>query len=518
MTTAPRAKRFRLRPEEGALKRRDPGAPPEDEVDDGFGDRIFPTAEAATGDANDAELAALQEEGLSARQLRTARRVAQKHGISFSSDLDAVRQLRRRGIDPFQPSALLKLVDGRKSADEVHLPQKVPDTPVPAPLTEAERAAEILEIQRDIVRRRRRRLMMLFARLAVLVFLPTLIAGIYYFRISTPLYATHSEFVIQQSENPAAGIASMFRGTQFATAQDSIAVQSYLQSRDAMLRLDRDHGFRAHFSQPSIDPLTRLEPDATNEDLYRLYRKMVKISYDPTEGIVKMEVVAADPETSKRFAEALVGYAEEQVDQLSARLRENQMKDALAGYQDAERRVLEAQARVQTLQEELGVLDPLTESNALMGQISGFEIELQKKRLELEQLLDNPRPNQARVDGVRGDIERLERLITQLRSQLTQGGDSSASLAQVMGQLRIAEAELETRQMLLAQAVQQLETARLEANRQTRYLETSVSPVAPDEPAYPRAFENTLLAFLLFSGIYLMLSITASILREQATT
>jgi capsular polysaccharide transport system permease protein len=41
--------------------------------------------------------------------------------------------------------------------------------------------------------------------------------------------------------------------------------------------------------------------------------------------------------------------------------------------------------------------------------------------------------------------------------------------------------------------------------------------VAPDEPTYPRAFENTLLAFLIFGGIYLMLSLTASVLREQAT-
>jgi capsular polysaccharide transport system permease protein len=42
--------------------------------------------------------------------------------------------------------------------------------------------------------------------------------------------------------------------------------------------------------------------------------------------------------------------------------------------------------------------------------------------------------------------------------------------------------------------------------------------VAPDTAAYPRAFENTLLAFLVFSGIYLMVSMTASILREQVSS
>ncbi|MCX8509040.1 MAG: capsule biosynthesis protein, partial [Rhodobacteraceae bacterium] len=71
--------------------------------------------------------------------------------------------------------------------------------------------------------------------------------------------------------------------------------------------------------------------------------------------------------------------------------------------------------------------------------------------------------------------------------------------------------------LMLAQTTQQLETSRIEANRQVRYLSTSVAPVAPDEPTYPRAFENTVLAFLVFAGIYLMLSLTLSILREQMT-
>lgn len=45
-----------------------------------------------------------------------------------------------------------------------------------------------------------------------------------------------------------------------------------------------------------------------------------------------------------------------------------------------------------------------------------------------------------------------------------------------------------------------------------------VEPVAPDEATYPRSLENTILAFLVFAGIYLMISLTASILREQVTT
>lgn len=523
--TTPKVTKFRIRPQERKAPPASPAIIPETE--DGFGDTVFPSAERRHDAPRSAEqeLEAIKAEGLSGRQLRTARRVAQKNGISAGSDHEAVLLLRRKGIDPFQSSAVLQIVEGASGlgpqGGRVQLPQTVRTAPPPAPaqpLNESERAAEIMQIQRDIVRRRRRNFMMLLTRLAVFVLLPTMLTGYYFFRIATPLYATVSEFIIQQNETSGSGLGSMFRGTQFATSQDSIAVQGYLQSRDAMLRLDRDLGFKAHFSQDFIDPLQRLEPDASNEAAYKHYKRNVKIGYDPTEGIIKMEVIAADPKVSQQFSEALIGYAEQQVDQLSARLREDQMQGARRSYEDAEAKVTEAQTRVLALQEELGILDPITESSALMGQISTFEVELQNKRLALQQLLDNARPNQARVDGVKGDISRLEQLIAELRAQLTQGGSDSASLAQITGRLRIAEADLETRQLLLSQSLQQLETARIEANRQVRYLESSVAPVAPDEATYPRAFENTVLAFLIFGGIYLMLSLTASILREQATS
>jgi len=84
--------------------------------------------------------------------------------------------------------------------------------------------------------------------------------------------------------------------------------------------------------------------------------------------------------------------------------------------------------------------------------------------------------------------------------------------------LLVAQAEVQTRQLILAQSVQSMETARSDANRQTRYLSVSVNPVPPDEPTYPRAFENTVVALLIFAGIYLMISMTAAILREQVAS
>jgi capsular polysaccharide transport system permease protein len=310
----------------------------------------------------------------------------------------------------------------------------------------------------------------------------------------------------------------LFQGTSMATQQDSITVQSYLTSRAALQRLDEDHGFRSHFSQDFIDPLQQLDPTASNEDAYDMYLDRVRISYDPTEGIVKMEVIAADPATSQEFSEALIGYAEEQVDHLTQRLREDQMAGARASYEAAEGRRSEALAAWLQIQQEVQQIDPVGETSARTSQISALETERQQLQLELQTRLSVTRPNQAQVDAIRGQIGNIESLIADLRSQMTEDTVAGSSLAAKNTELRLAEENYTFQTVLVQQALTQMEAAQIEANRQVRYLSMGVEPVAPDEATYPRAFENTALAFLIFAGLYLLLSLTASILREQVAS
>lgn len=523
-------------------------------IDDGLGDfrltkpaapspeKDTPAAPPADSGDMEARLAAIRAEKLTERQLRIAKRIAALHQIEVSSAEEAVLRLRERGIDPSHRTAVGSILSSegtraqaapspnapavRQAPVPSILPERSPAPPgrpaLPSreELTEEKRAAEIYRIQRDLARRRRRRMAMLAMRLALFVFLPTALVGIYYGRYASPLYATVSQFQIQSAESGsgASGLSGMLGGSGLGTNQDAVAVQSYLTSRDAMLRLDEDLGFRRAFQDPSVDAIKRLPADATNEATFSLYKDSVKIGYDPTEGVLNMEVIAPDPQLSEQFSRALISYAEQLVDALTSRMRSDQMDGARETYQDAEEKMLAAQLRVQELQERLGVLDPVAESGVVMAQVSMLEGQLAEKQLELGQLQSNARPLQSRVDAVEGDIARLRDLITQTRQQLTQGNDTRNSLAAIGGELRVAEAEMLTRQEMLAAAAAQMETARIEANKQVRYLSLSIAPIPPDEATYPRAFQNTLVAFLVFSGIYLMLSLTASILREQVST
>ncbi|WP_340262869.1 capsule biosynthesis protein [Sulfitobacter pontiacus] len=483
----------------------------------------------ATEVSGEQDIDAIRREGLTGRQLRMARRVAQKHGLAPTSDFDAVRLLRAEGIDPFQRSNMLELVvpqDKQSTGTalqkgRIQLPQTVPAGGRNLPSTDVNpmerRMREISDIQRDITRRRRRKMALLMVRLAFFVGLPTIMGGYYFYNIATPMYATDSQFLIIQNEGTGGlGPLGGLLPTQFANSADSIATQSYLQSKDAMLRLDRDVGFMKHFSDPAIDPIQRMNPDASNEEAYKYYKDNVKIGYDPTEGMIRMEVIAADPEVAKDFSEHLLQYAEERVNALSQQKREDGMRDAREAFEQTVAKRRAAQEALIKLQVDNGV-DPQAVIASIRGQITNYETLLLEKELELAALLDNPRPNRAKVDGAQGDVRRLSAQLDKLNERMNSATEGTNSLAQQAVSLQLAQADLAAADAALQASQTQMEQARTEASRQVRYLTVAVRPVASQAPSYPRKFENTILTFLIFAGIYLMLSLTSSILKEQVT-
>ena len=476
----------------------------------------------------DQQIDAIRREGLTGRQLRIARRAAQKHGLAPTSDFDAVRLLRANGIEPFKRTSMLELAmpqgqdEAGQEAINNQLPQTVQQGQKNLPSTEMapseRRTQEIMEIQKDIARRRRRKMTLLLTRLAFFVMLPTLIVGWYFYFVASPLYATKSEFLVLQADSTGgSGLGGLLSGTQFATNQDAIAVQKFLTSRDAMLRLDADLGYRSHFSQEGIDPIKRLEPEASQEDAYKLYKRYVKIGYDPTEGVIHMEVIAADAETSAAYSEHLISYAEEKVDELSRRKREDQMREASSSLTQAKKERQAAQQRLVELQEGT-LLDPQGEMAGIRALINNVELQLQDKELQLQTQLNNPRPNRPKVAALETEVRLLQAELDRQNARLNEAATGDTSLAAKAAQIQMAQADLATADLFLQSALQNEKQTALEANRQVRYLTTAVNPVAPDAATYPRSFENTILAFLVMAGVYLMISLTASILREQVST
>ena len=164
------------------------------------------------------------------------------------------------------------------------------------------------------------------------------------------------------------------------------------------------------------------------------------------------------------------------------------------------------------------MLDPEGEIANIRALISNVELQLQEKQLALNTQLNNSRPNAARVEALRSEIEVLAAELSKQNARLTEATEGATSLASQAAEIQMAQADLMTADLVLQSALETKRQTEIEANKQVRYLTVSVNPIASEDPSYPRKFENTLVAFLIFGGIYLMLSLTASILREQVSS
>jgi len=458
---------------------------------------------------------------------RMARRKAVRMGLAPSSGEEAAKMLEERGFDVSRDrvtmldttSALQNPMPGGANAAGPGGGATTGEKPAEAPsefISEEERMADIKKIQRAIARRRKARFMLIALRLFFFVALPTFLTGNYFFTVATPMYQVESQMVIQKPDSGgSSGLGGLLGGGGLSNLEDSVIVQGYLSSREAMLRLNRENGFIAHFQQDFIDDIQRMPADTSYEDAYKKYKKYVSIGYDPTEGVIRMSVIAITPEKATEFSRALIRFAEERVDQLAAPVRNDQLTVAKSNYDAAEQAVLDAASHVLDLQQSRGVFSADAEITGQMTILNSMESQLEQRRLNLAEINNNPEPNRAQVNAIVQEIEGLTNSIAERRAAMLSSTDANASLARVSGELRIAQSNLEMRQLLLQQSLSALESARLEVNRQTRYLSLAVAPIPPDVPTLPKALENTALAFALFFGLYIFLSLTVSILREQ---
>ncbi|MEP3666635.1 MAG: hypothetical protein ABJN42_07865 [Roseibium sp.] len=416
-------------------------------------------------------------------------------------------------------SALAKLQEKVRNGEVT-----APDQKVPAVRKEPESAPVFFDheaMTQNLARRRRRKLGVVLARMTCLIAAPVVATYIWFAEYATPFFASEAEFVVQKSEGSQPAMGGMMgaaAGLAGGSGQDAIMLQSFLTSRDAMDMLEKDHGFVATFSSDEIDAWHRLAPDAPREDAFELYEKMVRVGYDPTEGVVHLEVLSPDPETSQAYATSLIGYAEERIDSMTLRMREHQMSEAAVGYAQAEEGLRIAQDKVIALQEAYSVLPPDAEAGVLSGRMGELEAQLVEARIKVAEMERLKSPNETVLRIAQERVADFERELERVRADVVGSTNGGPTQAAIQGEIALAQGEVEARLAILGQSAQQMEMARLEASKQMRFLSVSVFPGMTDVAAYPEVWKNTGLAFLAIAGLYMAISLMGTVLREQVNS
>jgi capsular polysaccharide transport system permease protein len=353
-------------------------------------------------------------------------------------------------------------------------------------------------------------------RLGLGVVLPTLLAAVYYIAIDTRQYESVATFTIESADgqNQAAlqGLLSTVGST--GAGKDAQVIRSYILSRDMFEHLSEKHGLVSHFSQSRIDWLSRLGEETSFEDRYEYYQDVVDAEYDSNTGLVTVRVRGFNAHKAEDIAQAILKASEQKVNHMMQQARQDRVALAEREVKEAEKRLVKAREKVRELQAERSELDPSASAKAALQVKSSLETKLAEARAKLNAMRATLQPGTPKLQTQQQKVAGLRQQVRQQQGKLAGRGDGA--LHADIAALEPAITEKQFAQKAYESAVKSLELARLEADRQHRYLSVVSEPSAPDAPTHPKVGLAVLTVFVLAFALMSIGSLLLASIREHA--
>lgn len=334
--------------------------------------------------------------------------------------------------------------------------------------------------------------------LILMVIIPTLLGGVYYGYVCSDQYISETQFVVRSPNRNAAGLLSGFlQSTGFVRAQDdSYIVTEFIKSRAAVDKLVENDDLKAMLSRPEADFLSRYPMpwrEANSEDMFKHYLRIIDVHTDSGSGVTTLSVRAFRPEDSYRLAHALVQHAEELINRLNDRARQDAIRYTQVEVADSQVRLSNMQKTLTEFRNREALVDPTKQSSAALDMIARLSDNLVDGKARLT-ALEEQAPQSPQVEALRARVTAMERQISDERARIV-GNDGS--MAPRIAQYEQLLLEREMAAKMLTSATVSLENAKIDAQRQQLYLERIADPNLPDHALYPKR----IISFLMLVAI-----------------
>jgi capsular polysaccharide transport system permease protein len=350
----------------------------------------------------------------------------------------------------------------------------------------------------------------------ILVILPTIASSLYFLILASDVYVSESRFVVRSPDKPAASaIGVILKGAGFSNAGDEIfAAQDYIVSRDALSALNDKGQFEQSYSSSNVSIFDRfgtINTGTSFEDLFKYFKKVVKVERDSTSSIVSLTVRAYSANDALLYNRQLLEMAERTVNRLNERGRQDLIRSASAEVEVAKERARTAALALSEYRNREGVVDPEKQAAVQLQMISKLQDEMISTKAELEQLRAFT-PANPQIPVLQTRVRGLTR---EIKDQLSMVAGDQRSLAAVAAEFQRLQLETQFADRQLATAMASLEQAQNEALRKQAYVERIVQPNLPDQAVEPKRIRGVIGTFALGLILWGILSMLLAGAREH---
>lgn len=348
--------------------------------------------------------------------------------------------------------------------------------------------------------KRRRRLLVLSFIIAVLI--PTILGGYYYNFVASDRYTSSAGFAVRGVSAGASidGIGALTGlASSGTTTSDSYIILKYLESRDLVEKLEAEIDLAAVYSGQNIDSYSRMGKNLTIEEFVKYWESMIFTTFDSTSGVLTFEVQAFTPEDAKQIAELVLENTQDLVNSLSERARQDSVRFADAEVKRAEERLRKALSDLREFRQSEQSINPAASAQLDMELISTLESRLLEVKARIAALGDSVAIDAPSMIRLRGQAEALEEQIKERTAELgsSVAGQNGTDISELLAVYEALEVEKTFAEQAYASSLSSLEQARIEADRQQRYLAVYSLPLLAQEAVYPERLLNTLLVIVI---------------------
>lgn len=346
--------------------------------------------------------------------------------------------------------------------------------------------------------------------------IPLAAIATYELRFVTDRYHSDASISITQDSNSAQSLDLTVIGLPaIADDKDALTLVTFMTSLDMLQHLEFKLQLRDHYSASNIDWLSRLPAEASWEDFHDYMSGYILVEYDVSSHLISIHVQSFNREFAQKIVNEILARSQEFVDNLNARVTDEQTKFFEKQLAVSEIRLKEVKTELLKFQRDNQLLTTDTEAAMINANIGALDRLLITKQGELTLKRRELNENSPTVQVLKAEIETLTQQISKEKRRLS-GGTGGDAVSELDAKFREIQFNLEFVETLYKSNLTQLERARLEAVQRLKYLIVITVPSLADASMFPNRLFIIGTAAMLLMMCYFVLSLLVAIIREHA--
>lgn len=347
----------------------------------------------------------------------------------------------------------------------------------------------------------------------VLALVAIFMAVIYWNLIATDRYVSEAVIVMESPDISPSNLnfSSLLSGT--SGSADLLLLREHLLSVDMLVKLDQQLDLRQHFSQSTIDWLSRMPADSSIEGFHRYFLNRVDVKFDDYAAVLRIRVQAFSPETAQRIAELMIQLGESHMNEMGRRLAAEQLDFIENQAEVLNERLLAVREELLDFQNEHGLVSPSGTVESIFAVVAQLEGQLASLQAQRKALSNFQSATSSQMIQLNHQINALKQQIELEKNKM------AASSGDALNRL---SADYETLQLkagfaleLYSNALLVLENTRVEVARKLKQVSVLQYPSTPEYSVEPRRLRQTIVFTIFVVFIAGILHLLRTVIRDH---